>query len=96
LDVVGRFCSGGIAKSRRKPLDLAIQREQGSTNAGRWTNNTLRGDYLGWFAQVNIFDGLVPVLVGRTLTAILVGGGGRLVHAVVKKTRDPLVASRVH
>jgi hypothetical protein len=25
LDVVGRFCSGGIAKSRRKPLDLTIQ-----------------------------------------------------------------------
>jgi hypothetical protein len=90
LDVVGRFCSGGVAKSRRKPLDLAIQWEQGSTSAGRWTNNTLRGDYLGRFAQVNIFDGLIPVLAGRILTAILVGGGSPVVHAVVKKARDPL------
>ena len=66
---------------------------------------------LGWFAQVNTFDGLipmlvgrmnlkpetvkpetspVPVLVGRILTAILVGGGSPVVHAVVKKARDPL------
>jgi hypothetical protein len=34
--------------------------------------------------------GLVPVLVGRILTAILVGGGTPVVHAVVKKARDPL------
>ena len=34
--------------------------------------------------------GLVPVLVGRILTAILVGGGSPVVHAVVKKARDPL------
>jgi len=31
-----------------------------------------------------------PVLVGRILTAILVGGGSPVVHAVVKKARDPL------
>jgi hypothetical protein len=34
--------------------------------------------------------GLVPVLAGRILTAILVGGGSPVVHAVVKKARDPL------
>jgi hypothetical protein len=34
--------------------------------------------------------GLVPVMVGRILTAILVGGGSPVVHAVVKKARDPL------
>ena len=34
--------------------------------------------------------GLVPVLVGRILTAIRVGGGSPVVHAVVKKARDPL------
>jgi hypothetical protein len=34
--------------------------------------------------------GLIPVLVGRILTAILVGGGSPMVHAVVKKARDPL------
>jgi hypothetical protein len=48
------------------------------------------GGALGWFAQVNIFDGLIPVLVGRILTAVLVGGGSPVVHAVVKKARDPL------
>jgi hypothetical protein len=34
--------------------------------------------------------GLLPVPVGRILTAILVGGGSPVVHAVVKKARDPL------
>jgi hypothetical protein len=34
--------------------------------------------------------GLVPVLIGRIFTAILVGGGSPVVHAVVKKARDPL------
>jgi hypothetical protein len=70
------------------------------------------GATLGWFAQVNTFDGLIPmllgrmnlkaetvkpetslapVLVGRILTAILVGEGSPVVHAVVKKARDLLV-----
>jgi hypothetical protein len=40
--------------------------------------------------QVNVLDGLIPMLVGRILTAILVGGGSAVVHAVVKKARDPL------
>jgi hypothetical protein len=48
------------------------------------------GAALGWFALVNIFDGLLPVMVGRILTAILVGGGSPVVHTVVKKARDPL------
>ena len=34
--------------------------------------------------------GLIPALVGRTLTAVLVGGGSPVVHAVVNKARDPL------
>ena len=34
--------------------------------------------------------GLIPMLVGRILTAILVGGGSPVVHAVVNKARDPL------
>jgi hypothetical protein len=37
--------------------------------------------------------GLVPVLVGRILIAILVGGGSPVVHAVVKKARDPLAGA---
>jgi hypothetical protein len=53
--------------------------------------------------QVNVFDGLIPVLVGRMnlkpetvkpetglIPAILVGGDSAVVHAVVKKARDPL------
>ena len=45
---------------------------------------------LGWFAQVNLFEGLIPVLVGRVVTSALVGGGSQIVHAVVNKARDPL------
>jgi hypothetical protein len=48
------------------------------------------GGALGWFAQVSIFDGLLPMMVGRILTAILIGGGSPVVHVVVKKARDPL------
>jgi hypothetical protein len=40
------FALAGLPNPAAKPLDLAIQREQSSTSAGRWTNNTLRGDYL--------------------------------------------------
>jgi hypothetical protein len=64
--------------------------------------------------QVNVFDGLIPtlvgcmnlkpetvkpetgllpVLVGRILTAVLVGGGSPVVHAVVKEARDPLAGA---
>ena len=35
----------------------------------------------GWFSEVNLFEGLVPALVG---------GGSQIVHAVVNKARDPL------
>ena len=34
--------------------------------------------------------GLAPVLVGRSLAAILVGGGFPVVHTVVNRARDPL------
>jgi hypothetical protein len=44
----------------------------------------------GWFSEVNIFDGLIPVLVGRIVTALLVGGGSQIVQQVVNKARDPL------
>jgi hypothetical protein len=37
--------------------------------------------------------GLIPVLVERILTAIRVGGGSPVVHAVVKKVRDPLAGA---
>jgi hypothetical protein len=40
--------------------------------------------------KVNLFEGLVPVLVGRIVTSLLVGGGSQIVHSVVNKARDPL------
>ena len=49
------------------------------------------GAALGWFSEVNLFEGLIPVLVGRIVTSLLVGGGSQIVHAVVNKARDPLV-----
>jgi hypothetical protein len=48
------------------------------------------GCALGWFSEVNAFEGLVPVLVGRIVTSLLVGGGSQIVHAMVNKARDPL------
>jgi hypothetical protein len=40
--------------------------------------------------RVHVFDGLTPMLVGHILTAVLVGGGSPVVHAVEKNARDPL------
>ena len=48
------------------------------------------GCSLGWFSEVNIFEGLIPVLTGRIVTSILIGGGSQIMHAVVDKARDPL------
>ena len=48
-----------------KPLEVA------APEVDRWWLiyvALLSGGALGWFAQVNIFDGLLPVLVGRILT----------------------------
>jgi hypothetical protein len=33
---------------------------------------------------------LAPVLVGRIVTSLLVGGGSQIVHQVVNKAREPL------
>jgi hypothetical protein len=67
--------------------------EQASPVTPRWWLiyvSLVLGAALGWFSEVNLFDGLIPVLVGRIVTALLVGGGSQIVHAVVKKARDPL------
>jgi hypothetical protein len=67
--------------------------EQASPMTPRWWLiyvSLVAGAALGWFAEVNVFDGLIPVLVGRIVTSALVGGGSQIVHAVVKKARDPL------
>jgi hypothetical protein len=41
------------------------------------------GAALGWFSEVNLFEGLVPALAGE---------GSQIVHAVVNKARDPLAS----
>ena len=67
--------------------------EQAAPAVPRWWLiyvSLVAGTVLGWFAQVNLFEGLIPVLVGRIVTSALVGGGSQLVHAVVNKARDPL------
>ena len=48
------------------------------------------GAALGWFSEVNAFEGLIPVLVGRIVTSLLIGGGSPIVHALVNRARDPL------
>ena len=50
---------------------------------------------LRWFSEVNLFDGLIPALVGRIVMSLLVGGGSQIVHQVVNKARDPLSVSEV-
>ena len=67
--------------------------EQASPHTPRWWLiyvSLVLGATLGWFSEVNLFEGLIPVLVGRIVTSALIGGGSQLVHAVVNKTRDPL------
>lgn len=42
------------------------------------------GALLGWTTGVNIFGALpIPVLVGRILTALVIGGGSQLLHLIL-------------
>ena len=70
--------------------------EQAAPALPRWWLiyvSMVAGAALGWFAQVNLFEGLIPVLVGRIVTSALVGGGSQAVHALVNKARDPLAGA---
>jgi hypothetical protein len=67
--------------------------EQAAPHTPRWWLiyvSLVLGAALGWFSEVNLFEGLIPVLVGRIVTSALVGGGSQIVHQVVNKARDPL------
>ena len=45
----------------------------------------------GWFSTLNVFaETPMPMLEGRILTALLIGGGSQVIHKVVNKARDPL------
>ena len=49
------------------------------------------GAALGWFSGRNMFLVLeIPVVVGRILTALLIGGGTQLIHRVVNQARAPV------
>jgi hypothetical protein len=49
------------------------------------------GAALGWFFEANLFTALVvnPV-VGRVVTAVLIGGGTQLLHKVINQARAPV------
>lgn len=49
------------------------------------------GTALGWFSGSNMFLILeIPVVVGRVLTALLIGGGTQIIHRVVNQARAPV------
>jgi hypothetical protein len=67
--------------------------EQAAPHTPRWWLiyvSLVAGCALGWFSEINLFEGLIPELVGRIVTSLLVGGGSQIVHQVVNKARDPL------
>jgi len=62
--------------------------EEAAPSVPRWWLiyvSLVAGAVLGWYSQVNLFEGLIPVVVGRVVTSALVGGGSQVVHAVVNK-----------
>lgn len=49
------------------------------------------GAALGWFFEANLFTALaVNPVVGRAVTAVLIGGGTRLLHKVINQARAPV------
>ena len=46
------------------------------------------GGAICWFAGLNIFGELMPEVLGRILTCVIVGGGSELLHAVVGAAGD--------
>ena len=65
--------------------------EQASLHTPRWWLiyvSLVLGAALGWFTEVNLFEGLILLLVGRIVTALPAGRRSQIVHAVVNKERD--------
>ena len=46
------------------------------------------GSIVSWLAGLNIFGDMMPELLGRILTCVIVGGGSELVHEIVSATGD--------
>lgn len=49
------------------------------------------GFLIGWFGRINLFVGVVEEeILGRVLTAILIGGGSSLIYRVFKRADPPI------
>ena len=48
--------------------------------------NMITGFAIGWFAEVNMFIGIIPSEnVGRILSSLLIGGGSSLIYKIFKR-----------
>ena len=39
--------------------------------------------FIAWFAGLNVSGALMPDLLGRALTCLVVGGGSELLHTII-------------
>jgi hypothetical protein len=46
------------------------------------------GTAIVWFVGLNIFGDLMPAVLGRILTGIIVGGGSQLLHKIIEAAGD--------
>jgi len=46
------------------------------------------GTAIVWFVGLNIFGDLMPAVLGRILTGIIVGGGSELLHRIIEALGD--------
>jgi hypothetical protein len=47
------------------------------------------GFILAWFAQINLLPTIFPnVVVGRIVTAFIIGGGANLIHDIIKSLKQ--------
>lgn len=47
----------------------------------------LTGGVIGWLSGSNVFAGMFAEVVGRLLTAVLIGGGSGLIHDVFQAVK---------
>lgn len=48
------------------------------------------GGAIGWIANINLFEAYLPdVLVGRVMTAVVIGGGSNLLADLFPDSRQP-------
>jgi hypothetical protein len=67
--------------------------EKQAPNLSRWWLMyvaLVTGGVMSWFCEANLFAGAedVPAMLGRVLTAVIVGGGSQLLHKVLEAGLD--------